>query len=360
MQNQGGTEFANLHREFKKASDSSRDSAQKMAQMQVTAKKMESEYRALLEAAVRREPNTGTPWVPNMTDIITEQFNVLKTELIEEKDENQRLVDAANAAVATCNEVMVNRTRDSVDPLAAANSAARTKHKTCRALETTQVPDRDVQCVPPTYQGTPVCEADQDWYNNGAVEAWSGDSFSASTDLNAAIVQAGKCVDYREHGKQCDRDQVNFETAFCLYSQELRETCSVHHSCYNQAIADRSVTVENVGELESAQKMVWKALQKIFCYMDKLKNAGLTGQNPTSQDITDCTALEPATDPLDIEKPAPEAETFCDQGPVQFQPGNSQWDTNEYGAAPFSDANLHQVTFPLGDWQRGMEAITAC
>lgn len=38
MQNQGGTEFANLHREFKRASDS-HDGAQKMAQMQVTAKK---------------------------------------------------------------------------------------------------------------------------------------------------------------------------------------------------------------------------------------------------------------------------------------------------------------------------------
>merc|ERR1719201_1942269 len=327
--------------------------------MQVTAKKMESEYKALLEQAVHDDPNTGSPWLPNMTEVIMEQFTVLKDELLEEKDLNQNLITDANNVVKRCNEVMVNRTRDSVVPLETATSNARSKHNTCRTTEDQQVPDRDVQCVTPLYQGASVCEADQDWYNNGATEAVTGGTFDAETDLLASIVQAGKCVDYREHGKQCDRDQRNFESDFCLYSQELRETCSVHHSCYNQAIADRSVTVENVGELESAQKMVWKALQKIFCYMDKLKNAGLTGQNPTSQDITDCTALEPATDPLDIEKPAPEAETFCDQGPVQFQPGNSQWDTNEYGAAPFSDANLHQVTFPLGDWQRGMEAITA-
>jgi hypothetical protein len=379
MQNQGGTEFANLHREFKRGADASRDSVQRMAQMQVTARKMESEYRALLEQVVR-DPNTGTPYAPNMTAIIREQFDLLQGELFAEKDANQNLVNQANAAVARCNEVMVNETRDTVVPARTLSDNARNTHKDCRTTEETQITDRDVQCVEPSYGsydgdpnfagGTNVCGADQDFYNNGAKQAWTvfggkyneaGDNLAASPDLLATIVQAGACVAYREHGKLCDRNQFNFEEKFCAYSTDLRATCRAHTDCYTLQTTNRGVTVVDVTELERSQKMVWTALQKILCYMGHMQGLEQNGVNPTSADIQNCVDEVPTTTDLDIDKPAAEEKKVCDTSSVEFQPGDQQWRQDEYHKVPYSDAKLHQTApYPLGDWQRGMETVTAC
>lgn len=358
MQNQGGTEFANLHREFKRATESSRDSAQKMAQMQVTAKKMESEYRALLEAAVHKDG--PQQWLPNMTSVIYDQFNLLKTELLEEKTNNQELIDKQNRDVADCNARMATRTTNNVDPLKTATGTSRDTHRACREIERGQVPDRDIQCVSPTYDDKPICEADQDYYNNGAKEAVSEQSFSADPALPAAIVQAGLCVLYREKGKQCDRDQVQFQANFCLYAQELRATCQEHDTCYDRTMRERSDTITDISALEASQKQVWKALGKIFCYMDHLKALADSNKDPTQADLQGCIDKDIPTNELDITKPDAAPKDTCDLTPVQFNPGMSQWQTNEYGALPFTDANLHQTTFPLGVWQRGMEAILSC
>lgn len=121
------------------------------------------------------------------------------------------------------------------------------------------------------------------------------------------------------------------------------------------------MTAKNVEELEAAQKMVWISLQKIFCYMDKIKDARKTGMNPTAADITSCTSLQPPTTELDISYPTPEPETYCDQTTVQYQPGDSQWAADEYHQAPFNSDRLHQTPpYPLGDWQRGMEDVVPC
>jgi len=239
-----------------------------MAQMQVTAKKMESEYRAILENAVHEDPlNTGSPWLPNMTDVIMEQFQVLEGELKEERDLNQNLITAANKVISDCNSAMVNRYDKKVMPKRAATTTARGLHDACRDQEDKDIPDRDVQCTEPQYLDKSVCDATQDWYNNGKLMAWPPtcgptpahqsactngrqvgfDLDSDETDLVATIAQAGKCVNYLELGIVCDANQRKFEADFCLYSQELRDTCSTHHQCYTNGVKDKAVTVANVG-----------------------------------------------------------------------------------------------------------------
>lgn len=259
-----------------------------------------------------------------------------------------------------------------VQPKRTATSNARGAHNACRTQEDKDIPDRDVQCTEPEYQDKTVCDADQDWYNNGRLMAWPPNGpkgftngpqvafelESDETDLIATIAQAGKCVNYLELGIVCDANQRKFEADFCLYSQELRDTCSTHHSCYTKGVADKAVTVANVQELEAAQKMVWVSLQKIYCYMNKLKDAGIAGKNPTAADIQTCTDLQPSKEPLDIDYPAEEPETYCDQTTVEFQPGDARWKSDEYGKAPFTNANIGKVD-TLGNYVE-MESITAC
>jgi len=326
----------------------------------VTAKKMESEYKGLLEQAVQ-QPNTGTPWLPNMTELIVEQFNVLEEELKQEKELNQQLITDANAVVTKCNTDMQTRYAGPVTTKRNKVSAERTAHKECRTVETGDVSKRDVACLSPKYQNTDnpsstdaniqhytyhsqaeetqnveICKANPDYYNNGDSQAWTGTATDFSTDLLTAIKQANECVGYLEQGKACDRQQRQFEADFCMYAQELRDTCKVHTSCYTQAVADRGVTVEDVTKLEAAQKMVWISLQKINCYVSKLSALEQSGTVPTSADIATCTALDPSTDPLNILKPAADPKDDCDESTVTHQPGDAQWKTDEYSsiAAP--------------------------
>lgn len=368
MQNQGGTEFANLHREVQKLSDSSRDTAQKMAQMQVTAKKMESEYRALLEQAVH-DPNTGRQYLPNMTQILLEQFGVLENELRAEKDANQQLIYAANQVVTDCNDAMTHRYGSKVVPKRKQTAAARSTHKQCRDTEYATIADRDTKCISPTYYNhdnpsstsenmhhyenhnageedstVEICKGNQDYYTNpnpgdlawyGAEGNYGADTgFAPSVDLDAAIEQANACVAHLEHGKQCDRDQSTFEVTFCLYSQELRDTCADHDTCYAAALSDRDATVADVTQLEKEQKLVWISLQKIFCYVNHLNALQQSGDNPTQADITECVNLDPSTEPLNLIKPAADAKTPCDKSTVTFQPGDAKWAEQEgYGGA---------------------------
>lgn len=364
MQNQGGTEFSNLHRDVQKLSDSSRDTAQKMAQMQVTAKKMESEYRALLEQAVHDPVNTGRPYLPNMTQILVDQFGVLKQELLDEKDANQGLIDAANQVVTDCNTAMTTRYDNKVKPKRAATSADRTAHKECRDTEYAGLGTRDTACISPEYfnhdnpsstsanmgnyefhdageenDHVEVCKGNQDYYTNPSPGdlAWYGDEgnygadtgFAPGTDLVAAVEQANTCVAQLEHGKDCDVKQINFETAFCLYSEELRDTCADHEACYNQALSDRDATVADVTALEKEQKLVWISLQKIFCYINHLFALQNEQINPTAADIQGCVDLDPTTEPLNLVKTPADAQTPCDQSTVTHQPGDSQWATDE-------------------------------
>lgn len=394
MQNQGGAEYSALHREFTTMTDSSRDSAQKLAQMQVTARKMESEYRQLLEQAVR-DPNTGTPWLPNVSKLMEEQFLVLQTELQEERTANQLIVNQTNAVIVACNTDMQGKLANEVSELRTATTDARAAHKTCRDEEKRTLPSRDDKCTRPSVlngdnpsvtaedgpnaekegfasdtksgkawqadgtwgsnhedfqyhnradeKETTVCKGNQDFFAQFEEAAWSGNQYTADY-LVTVIEKANACATLLEHGKDCDKKQKQFEANFCLFSQELRDTCNTHTSCWMAAVEDRKLTLLDINKLEAAQKQVWIALKKIQCYVGHLVDLQENQTQPTLQDIKTCTDLKPDTTALDIEKgdPATWTKAVCDDKEVEYQPGDADWKTAEYANFVYWD----QTTVP--------------
>jgi hypothetical protein len=400
MQNQGGAEYSALHREFTTMTDSSRDSAQKLAQMQVTARKMESEYRQLLEQAVR-DPNTGTPWLPNVAKLMEQQFLVLQNELEQEQSANQLIVNQTNAVIVACNTDMQDSLDNEVSNLKSVTSDVRGQHNACRTVEKNTLAARDENCIRPSVQNSDnpsvtaadavkegfasdtksgkawigngwgsnhedfdfhnrshenqaatVCKGNQDFFAQFAAAAWSGDSY-ASGQLVAIIEQANACATSLEHGKDCDQKQKQFEADFCLFSQALRDTCSTHTSCWEAAVDARKTTLLDINKLEAAQKQVWIALKKIQCYVGHLVNLQETKTQPTLQSITDCTELKPDTSALDINKgdPATWTKAVCDDKDVKYQPGDAEWKLAEYEDFGFWDQNTgsHYLDKP---WKR--------
>lgn len=321
-------------------------------------KKMESEYRALLEKAVA-DPDTGTPWAPNMTSVIMDQFNILRDELLQEKDTNQKLIDDANDVIKACNSGMKTRYEKKVLPLRGSVTGLRDDHTKCRGIQSDNLPDREVQCKPPKFanQDNPtvalghspgvqdLCSADQDFYAESTKTAWTGDKsdYQGGVTLSSAIVQANKCVDYLEQWKACNNTQSNFEEAFCEYSLELRDTCSDHDECHADAVVARNELVAKVLALEGEQKMVWTSLQKIFCYMGHLVKLEKERIQPTAADIAACTKYQPTTTPLDIERNKAEDiedKAKCDKSTVEYQPGDSNWRQDEYESKDYYQPHI--------------------
>lgn len=287
---------------------------------------LEKTYRGLLENLIKN-PNDKA-YVPNTSymDAARQQFTFLKNDLETQRDENQELIDHANRQVALCNEAAYNwfnAPDTGINALKAKADAQATVHSQCRVVEQEKIDTFDASKADFDSQNSAGCTNEQDWW---ASDATGDGTFSA---LVAAGVQtkADKAAKELQEA-QCDKEQHDYEEAFCKYALLLDEKCEVHTTCYAAKKESREDIQPTVEELETSQKLVWKMVQKVECYIGKIELAA--ERNPTAADLEECTNLIPTAGQLDVTYTPPDAPMVCDTSPAANKPGSQGWLDQEY------------------------------
>lgn len=313
----------------------------KLADLQLTTKRMETEYKAMANAIINKEidPKTGRPYEAprgkngeSIWDVVDGQFDMLLWQLEEERKVNQKLVDKANERVAQCNtdrDTAYSTPVTGVDARKAGQVAARGVHDDCRSAENTAIGERKDSCT--RFVNQKLCEAHMNDYNYFTKET-PGDYQSVPEELLHAIEEATECKGELAHevatSARCDEKQDVFELAFCQYDKKLTDTCNTLDDCYQAATDDRTAIVDGVSELEKNQKVVYKMVQKVRCYVEAMKSKFKT---LTNADIQKCENMVLDASTLSITYPAAEPKRACDLALLHWgAPGDDTWAAKEY------------------------------
>lgn len=310
----------------------------KLADLQLTTKRMETEYKAMAKAIINKEidPKTGRPYEAprgdNMWQVVEDQFDMLLWQLGEERKTNQKLIDDINQRVKDCNTAMDDAHTEPKTGVNARNTiqlAKETAHTDCRATENTKIEERKDSCG--RFVAQKVCEVHQNDYNYFTA-AVQGDHQSVPDALLDAIRDATECKTELGHentqSAKCDEMQAAYELAFCEYDQKLTDTCDTLDTCYASAIADRTAIVAGVTDLETNQKVVYKMVQKVRCYVVAMKTKFKTLKDA---DISACETMQLDASTLSITKPAAEVKRTCDKSRLQWGvPGDDSWAAKKY------------------------------
>lgn len=294
---------------------------------------LEKTYRQLLENVIAN-PN-DQQYAPNSTamQIANAQFTFLENDLLTQKGENQELIDHANEQVKKCNSnatSFFDAPDTGINALLGKANKARTVHTHCRVEETKKINTYTASKADFDKQNTDGCTKEQDWW--------------ASTDTGKgsfqALVVAGKTAHDDKNEKeaqeaQCDKDQSSFEEAFCKYATLLDATCAHFTTCYEAKKESREDIEITVRELETSQKLVWKMVQKIQCYISKIEKA--ITETPTPEDLKQCTDMIPTAGDLDITYTPMDPPMTCDTNPAANKPGSAGWLTQEFSADTFDN-----------------------
>lgn len=290
---------------------------------------LEKTYRSLLENMIKNPndqayaPNTG------YMEAAQQQFTFLKNDLLAQRAENQQLIDHANAQVAKCNTVansFFNAPDTGINSLLSKANNARTVHSDCRVVEQDKIDAYTASKGDFDGQNSAGCTSEQDWW--ASTEDGVG-TFNALVEAGV-LAHEDKGIKEKQEA-QCDKDQGAFEEAFCKYGALLDRTCEDHGVCYQAKLESRQDIQPTVEELETSQKLVWKMVQKVECYIGKITLAAK--QNPTAADLKECTDLIPKAGELTINYVEPDGPMTCDISPAGNKPGSAGWMNQEYSGS---------------------------
>lgn len=348
----------------------------RLNELQLTTKRMEAEYKAMAKAIISKQidPETGRPYeAPNAVNfgLLQDQFDNLLRQLAEEKNTNQNLVLAENAKVTQCNtdrDTAYNADPGGVNVRLATQQGARRAHNACRASENTHIETRQDKCD--NFVSQKFCEYVDDTHaansdNQHTIFA-TDDEGDLLAKLMTTITHATECKNALASEKtksgECDAAQVEFELRFCEYDQVLTDTCQVLDACYLRTTTDRQAVVDGVKELETNQKVVYKMIQKVKCYVDKMQSKFKT---LTNADLAACESMSIDASSLNINYPDADQKAPCDKSLLaNGAPGDESWAIAEYNATLHhlhngGDASSGYHGFGAGVISK-IEAITDC
>lgn len=320
----------------------------KLADLQLTTKRMEAEYKAMAHAIINKQidPKTGNPYTAprgkDMWTTVEEQFDVLLLQLDEEKKTNEALIVTANQKVKDCNTARdgaYSAAGTGVDALLTKQQNARVAHTACRNSENGKIEERKDSCG--RFVGQKLCEAHENKYDYFTKSTY-GDYQSVPEALLKAVREAKECKSELaaevSQSATCDGLQDVFEFAFCQYDMKLTDTCTTLDTCYDQATTDRAQVVASVTELEKNQKVVYRMVQKVICYVNKMKSNFKTLTTEMIESCEQTSHADAADARLTVDKPAAVAKKPCDKSLLAWgAPGDASWKAHEYSAKNFTE-----------------------
>lgn len=314
-----------------------------------SAQKAVDSYQKLLQKMVSSgsmiEPGTARRWLPNAAwlEDLKADWTRMETSLKEEQSKNQGILDTHEQAVKKCNSdrAAAFAGPEGVVAKMTAMQNARNTHSQCRDTEDGQIETMETDCG--TFQTlSSECHADpdpdQNWFAGDAAASGSGKK------LRAIIDQAKTCrssvATVTATALQCDADQASFSTAFCAYESALTTACSALETCYTLTAQNKEQADNAIKVLERDQKILWRMVQKVHCFLDELIESAKTDTPPTQDTINTCNGHDYTTDADDsisITYEAAEAKDECENNPAvsseratpAFRPGQGDWFTTE-------------------------------
>lgn len=309
----------------------------KLADLQLTTKRMESEYKAMAEAMIKKQfdPATGNPYSDahnkDIWTTVNEQFNVLLWQLDEEKATNTQLIVSATKRVNDCNDARNAAFDEPVTGVKARLKAlqdTRDLHKTCRGEENTKIAKRGQSCG--EFVAKNLCDAHENRY-----QYFAKTGNDVPTEVLEAVASAQVCkTDLAAEvlkSQSCDVKQRTFETAFCQYGEKLTDTCTELDVCRERTVRERDQVVAGVSELEANQKIVYRMVQKVKCYVEAMRGKFKTLTQADIQKCEDENHTTGADNALTVEKKTPQPKQPCSLAVLDNGlPGAASWVTAEY------------------------------
>jgi len=226
----------------------------------------------------------------------------------------------------------------------------REAHSQCRGEENTAITTMETNCNDfQSQNGGNSCSDNQDWYaryNNGNNDE-NVPAVDGMVDLSVVVAKAETCKNniatMTGKGDDCDTAQTAFKTAYCHYHDKLKEICDAYlgaDGSYQTHLNFLEDTKTNVRGLESEQKIIFRMVHRVLCFVNKLRAAEDNGSNtratlPTQADIDECVNEDytnEANDALTIEYQDTEVSPHVDHVPIEVC-----WNANRGSTV---DANL--------------------
>jgi hypothetical protein len=319
---------------------------------------MEAQFEKLAVEAVRAGET------PSMDSAIREAVNTalttLEEELKTEKIANDDTFKAANGAVAQCNANMDKAFSRplGVNGMKKVAFRAQSSHSSCRGIEDEERRDEKTNCdsrdtyAQSSHDAAPKCTCEG--WKGAAVEKqcleaalnW-GEKYN--TELGNKITKcAASVAKAAATAQKCDADQSSFEMAFCAYDIELTGACSAKTDCYKLQMINRDRIQKELKVKEASEKIMWKSVKKVGCYLDMLDASTVT-----EDEYAKCKSLDSSTTHLDLLFPPAVDEAVCELVPAK--PGEEAWATGElsgYASLPTAQNWLQGF--------EGLKSVTSC
>jgi len=317
--------------------------------MRQSTQAMEDQYLGMLTNIVKsgswKDPQTGNPWSPNASffEPIREVINSLKTDLTDEHNTNEEIMQNATNAITAVNTARDTRLSGVVLTKKNQMISDRGTHNTCRVNENTAISTMEASCE--AFHQAPRCRADaaspaheQDWYagadegdsSAGGLLAVVQKAVTCKADIGTATSKAG----------ECDQAQNTFTTAWCDYKDELSDTCSVHETDWTAAKANWVAANHTIHSLESEQKIIYRMLGRIECYITWLEGGAERAHMPTAGDIETCKNSVVTDTPLDVDRHTTAATIDSEKGVCE----SSTW-TGDESIADVPENNNHNTWY---------------
>jgi hypothetical protein len=309
--------------------------------MRESTKQMEDQYKSLVQNIVASgswdNPATGKPWVPkkDFLDPVDDVIQQMEDQLTGQKDENSGIMDTHTQAIVTCNSNLDSSIANAISGLKQTMVNDRGTHSACRTNEDTEIDDMELKCN--AFHNADRCDVkhQQDWYS-AAAGAGAGGAGTLKDVIHKAKGCRTSIATLESRANTCDNFQTNFQASWCAYASALDDACETHNSCYTTNKNNWNLAQGTITQLESEQKIVYRMLGRIRCYLRLLFRKSNNEGTPTQADIAACQDATVTDTPLDvtygqIAAPAKcaDADAVKDE-PTSPTPDTDAWYTREY------------------------------
>jgi len=300
--------------QFEKASDFDVSRAQghsRTARMQQTTQAMVDQWKSFVVNVAKsgswKDPQTGNPWIPDkevMLEPVQQVIVDMEGELDSQKDLNTWIMGNHTQDIANC----ISNRNNALTAIGSHEKQtminSRNSHSSCRALEVTEMTDMEAECL--LFENIEKCDHEQDWF--AAYDEGNEDANSLHDVVQKAVTCKTAVHDLTQKANECDADQKQFTKDWCDYHDEVETVCNTFNTCHANRIADWDLANETIVDLEREQKVIFRMLGRIRCYLDLLfakaneDGTGSNGEVPTLQSIEECENVEKIEDSsLDVE-----------------------------------------------------------
>jgi hypothetical protein len=250
--------------------------------------------------------------------------------------DDQILMDAAHASLATCNTNLDTESAD-VAMLKSDSVAKSNQHVVCRSNESALASDNltkwqslsgyvDTLDEPQMPSGILNLH---DFFQNGLT--WYSENKDRYTSMKQTYTNAS--VAWLAKKEECNQAQATAESSDCQWHASSTDAISNHELCWDQRSASFITTQAALIDSSDNRKAEWTAAKKLLCFV-----SALNGSIETIQERLDaCINLVVSTSSLDLTNTAPPIESSVTHlGDLSLQPGDAAWETQAYGELSFN------------------------